>query len=45
MGGYVRIAREIKADIDSLAHMKPGDNVVFEIIGMDEAEALRKDRQ
>lgn len=45
MGGYARIARVIKADIDSLAHLKPGDTVLFEMIGMDDAEALWKDRQ
>ncbi len=45
MGGYARIARVIKANIDSLAHLKPGDTVLFEVIGMDDAEALWKDRQ
>jgi biotin-dependent carboxylase-like uncharacterized protein len=37
IGGYARIALVIKADHDRLAHLKPGDPVLFEMIGMNEA--------
>jgi antagonist of KipI len=45
IGGYARIARVVRADLDRLAHLKPGDYVLFEIIGMEEAERLWEDRQ
>ena len=45
IGGYARIARVIRADLDRLAHLKPGDYVLFELIEMAEAERLWKDRQ
>ena len=45
IGGYARIARVIRADLDRLAHLKPGDYVLFEIIGIDEAERLWEERQ
>lgn len=44
IGGYARIARVARADLDRLAHLKPGDYVLFEQIGMDEAERLWEDR-
>jgi biotin-dependent carboxylase-like uncharacterized protein len=37
IGGYARIALVIKADSDRLAHLKPGDPVLFEAIGVEEA--------
>lgn len=40
IGGYARIALVIMADQDRLAHLKPSDDVVFEMIGMEEAERL-----
>ncbi len=45
IGGYARIARVVRADLDRLAHLKPGDYVLFELIAMDEAERLWKDWQ
>jgi allophanate hydrolase subunit 2 len=40
LGGYARPALIAKADHDLLAHLKPGDVVIFEMIGMEEAERL-----
>jgi allophanate hydrolase subunit 2 len=40
LGGYARPALIAKADHDLLAHLKPGDAVIFEMIGMEEAERL-----
>ncbi|PKN76986.1 MAG: hypothetical protein CVU52_02455 [Deltaproteobacteria bacterium HGW-Deltaproteobacteria-10] len=45
IGGYARIARVIRADLDRLAHLKPGDYVLFELIEVDEAEQLWEERQ
>lgn len=38
MGGYARIAVVIGADNDCLAHLKPGDSVIFQSVTMDEAQ-------
>lgn len=40
IGGYARIALVVKADHDRLAHLKPGDPVLFERIGIHEARRL-----
>ena len=40
LGGYARLALIAKVDHDLLAHLKPGDSVIFEMIGMEEAERL-----
>lgn len=40
IGGYARVALVVKADHDRLAHLKPGDPVLFERIGMKEALQL-----
>lgn len=40
LGGYARPALIAKADHDLLAHLKPGDTVIFEMIEMEEAERL-----
>ena len=40
LGGYARPVLIAKVDHDLLAHLKPGDSVMFEIIGMEEAERL-----
>ena len=45
IGGYARIARVVRADLDRLAHLKPGDYVLFELIEIDEAERLWESRQ
>jgi antagonist of KipI len=40
LGGYARPVLIAKVDHDLLAHVKPGDSVIFEMIGMEEAERL-----
>ncbi|MCX5797984.1 MAG: biotin-dependent carboxyltransferase family protein [Proteobacteria bacterium] len=40
IGGYARVAIIAKADLDLLAHLKPKDKVMFEMIGVEEAENL-----
>lgn len=40
IGGYARIALVVKADHDRLAHLKPGDQVLFERISLEEAHEL-----
>jgi biotin-dependent carboxylase-like uncharacterized protein len=40
LGGYARPALIAKVDHNLLAHLKPGDSVMFEMIGMEEAELL-----
>jgi biotin-dependent carboxylase-like uncharacterized protein len=40
LGGYARPALITRVDHDLLAHLKPGDSVMFEMIGMEEAERL-----
>jgi biotin-dependent carboxylase-like uncharacterized protein len=42
IGGYARIALVAKADHDRLAHLKPGDQVLFDRISLEEACALWK---
>lgn len=43
IGGYPKIAQVIQADLDSLGQMRPGQQVRFVKISMD--EALRRDRE
>jgi biotin-dependent carboxylase-like uncharacterized protein len=45
IGGYARIARVVRADLHRLAHLKPGDSVLFQFIEIDEAEHLWVERQ
>lgn len=40
IGGYARIALVVKADHDRLAHLKPHDYVLFELVSLKEAETL-----
>jgi allophanate hydrolase subunit 2 len=40
IGGYARLGTVAKVDQDRLAHLKPGDKVLFEMITMEEAESL-----
>ena len=40
LGGYARPALIAKVDHGLLAHLKPGDSVTFEMVGMEEAERL-----
>jgi antagonist of KipI len=39
-GGYPRILQVIEADLPALAQKKPGDAIQFEIVSLQEAEAL-----
>jgi len=45
IGGDARIATVARADQDLLAHFKPGDQVRFERIDIEEAESLWKSKQ
>lgn len=40
VGGYTRVAIVIRADQDLLSHLKPSDDVIFEMVSMEEAERL-----
>jgi biotin-dependent carboxylase-like uncharacterized protein len=40
IGGYARLGIVAKVDQDRLAHLKPRDKVLFQLIGIDEAEKL-----
>jgi len=40
IGGYARLGTVAKVDHDRLAHLKPGDSVLFEMITLEEAESL-----
>jgi antagonist of KipI len=40
IGGYARVALVVKADQDRLAHLKPGDAVLFKEIGLEAARDL-----
>jgi allophanate hydrolase subunit 2 len=40
IGGYARLGIVAKVDHDRLAHLKPKDKVLFQLIGIDEAERL-----
>ena len=43
-GGYPKIAHVIRADLDSLAQLRPGDQVKFVRVDETEAERLARDR-
>jgi antagonist of KipI len=40
VGGYTRVAIVIRADQDILSHLKPSDDIILEMVGMEEAEQL-----
>ena len=44
-GGYPRIAHVISVDLPLLAQLKPGDQVRFSAVTLDEAQQLRSDHQ
>jgi biotin-dependent carboxylase-like uncharacterized protein len=44
IGGYARFGMVAKVDQDRLAHLKPKDKVLFQLIGIDEAERLWKQK-
>ncbi len=44
IGGYPKIAHVIRADLDLLAQLRPGDRVRFERVSPAEAEIAAKER-
>jgi allophanate hydrolase subunit 2 len=42
IGGYAKIAHVIRADLDRLGQLRPGDEVHFQRIEMEDAEALAR---
>jgi biotin-dependent carboxylase-like uncharacterized protein len=47
IGGYPKVAHVISADLDALGQLRPGDEVRFQLVKEDEAEAaaaVRRDR-
>lgn len=45
IGGYPKIAQVIRADLDALGQMRPGETVRFQTIDLAEAEAVNRQRQ
>jgi len=43
IGGYPKIAHVIRADLDRIAQLRPGQTVRFTRIGLDEAEAIGRE--
>ncbi len=43
-GGFAIIGTVVKADLDVVAQLKPGDRIVFERIGIEEALEIRKEK-
>jgi biotin-dependent carboxylase-like uncharacterized protein len=43
-GGFAIIGTVVKADLDVVAQLKPGNHVVFERIGIEEALKIRKEK-
>lgn len=44
IGGYPKVAHVIRADLDRLAQLRPGDVLRFHEVSVDEAEAAAQDR-
>jgi antagonist of KipI len=44
IGGYPKIAHVIRADLDRLAQLRPGEEVRFQQVSTEEAEAAARDR-
>jgi antagonist of KipI len=44
IGGYPKVAHVIRADLDALAHLRPGSRVRFALVTATEAEAAARDR-
>ena len=44
IGGYPKVAHVVRADLDRLAQLRPGDRVRFTCVTPDEAEAAAKER-
>lgn len=45
IGGYARLAIIIDADLDTVAHIKPGDRVFLSLVNIDEATRLKMARR
>ncbi len=45
IGGYARAATVIRADLDRLAHLKPGDTVFFELVSPEAATAVWQEKK
>ena len=44
VGGYPKVAHVVRADLDRLAQLRPGDRVRFARVSPDEAEAAARER-
>jgi antagonist of KipI len=42
IGGYPKIAQVIRADLDLLGQLRPGDRVCFVRVGLDETEEFNR---
>src|SRR5262249_5081836 len=45
IGGYPKVAQVVGADLDQLGQLRPGQKVAFRRVGLEEAEALYRERQ
>ncbi len=45
IGGYPKVAQVIAADLDLLGQLRPGDELAFERVSLDEAERLYAERR
>jgi allophanate hydrolase subunit 2 len=45
IGGYPKLFQVIQADLDRIGQLRPGDSAVFEVVSVETAEALYKERQ
>jgi antagonist of KipI len=45
IGGYPKIAHVIRADLDALGQLRPGDRITFETITLEQAEELARQRE
>ena len=45
IGGYPKLAQVISADVDKLGQLRPGDDIVFRKVPLEEAERLWLDKQ
>jgi len=45
IGGYPKVAQVIAADLDVLGQLRPGEQVCFVRVGLDEAEAAYRRRE
>jgi antagonist of KipI len=44
-GGYPKIANVISSELHKVGQLKPGDKFQFELVSLEEAEALRHERE